>query len=184
MVARRLTHTRSEDSLRRTVLVVDDTDGIAGAYADVARRLPGLHVRAIEERDPLRALERVRTHRFDLVLSDFHMPDIDGLTLLAEAARHHPEGRRVLMTGFNDMPFTRERLALARLDAFVQKPIRRLELLLAYTALLRADAASIALLREEARDIARRLPPSGAPVRRAAEDAVFLSSCVQPRLFM
>ena len=44
------------------------------------------------------AIEKLKTERFDLVITDFKMPDMDGLELLAHVRQEHPELPVIMIT--------------------------------------------------------------------------------------
>jgi len=80
---------------RPRVLVVDDEPLVARGLA----RLLAHGVDFTHALDAAEALEFLATREFDAVLSDFSMPERDGLSLLAEVARRWPHLKRVLHSG-------------------------------------------------------------------------------------
>ena len=68
------------------ILVVDDADAILHLCGQTLRRLPNTEV-TLENQSP-RALERLATERFDVLLTDILMPDVDGMALLRMARQH------------------------------------------------------------------------------------------------
>ena len=80
------------------VLVVDDEPDIANLIEDVLA-LSGHRVTKAASGE--RALEQLVSKRFDLVLSDMRMPDLDGPGLHARIRASWPEmlGRIVFITG-------------------------------------------------------------------------------------
>jgi CheY-like chemotaxis protein len=70
------------------------------------------------------ALAMLETQTFDAVLSDFHMPGRDGLSLLEEVSRRWPDTKRILHSG--SMP-VRAKAAVARGEVHVllDKPVAR-----------------------------------------------------------
>ncbi len=83
---------------RGRVLVVDDEPEIAELVAEHLRR-DGLTVEVVGS--GAKALLRLQAERFDLVVSDLRMPDLDGPALVAALRERHPELARrvVLITG-------------------------------------------------------------------------------------
>ena len=84
--------------LQGRVLVVDDEAEIAELVAEHLRR-DGLTVEVVAS--GRKALLRLQSERFDVVVSDLRMPDLDGPSLVAALREHHPELARrvVLITG-------------------------------------------------------------------------------------
>src|SRR5687768_2726734 len=79
------------------------------------------------------------------------MPHMDGVRVLTRARETNPEGRRVLMTGYNELPVEPAALAAASVDAYLQKPLSAQETLLLLWSLLAAEEAPIAEYQKEAR---------------------------------
>jgi DNA-binding NtrC family response regulator len=95
-----------------TVLVVDDDAGIRESAA-MALEKAGL--KTVQADDVTSALQALRAHRIDVVLSDIYMPGETGLTLLQAIAERKNPPRVILMTARG----TIETTALAqRIGAF------------------------------------------------------------------
>jgi two-component system, probable response regulator PhcQ len=105
----------------RRILVVDDVPEIADLVSALLSRIPGASI--VTQSDPTKALAWLREQDVDLVVSDFRMPGLDGLSLLQEARRLHPRAGRVLMTGYNELPATAADVESAGLGACLQKPL-------------------------------------------------------------
>jgi len=72
--------------------------------------------------EPQAALAYMRENKVDLVISDFLMPDIDGIHLLQEARRLHPEVPRVLLTGYADKQSAIRAINEVQLFQYLEKP--------------------------------------------------------------
>ena len=70
------------------ILVVDDEPGISEVLAEVFQ-LDGHVVEIVGNGEE--ALEKLAAERYDLILSDVHMPDLDGPALYREVERRHPD---------------------------------------------------------------------------------------------
>jgi DNA-binding NtrC family response regulator len=115
-----------------TVLVVDDDIGIRESAA-IALEKVGL--KTVQAGDVTGALQALRAHRIDLVLSDIYMPGESGLTLLQAIAERRNPPRVILMTARG----TIETTALAqRIGAFdyIAKPFDLNELIACVRAAL------------------------------------------------
>jgi two-component system, chemotaxis family, chemotaxis protein CheY len=66
------------------ILVVDDSTAIRKILIRVLRQTALAIGEIFEARDGLEALDIVRNHPLNLILSDINMPNLDGLGLLAE----------------------------------------------------------------------------------------------------
>ncbi len=86
------------DASRRTILVVDDEPEIRDALAEI---LESDEHRVVTANSGREALERMAVQRFDVILTDIRMPDLDGRALYREIERRWPGqiGRVVFVTG-------------------------------------------------------------------------------------
>ena len=118
------------------VLVVDDDDGIRES-AVLALSKVGHRTYAASSADA--ALEQLRAHRIDVVVSDIYMPGDDGLTLLQAIAERRDPPRVILMTARGTIETT---LLAQRHGAFdyLAKPFELHELIDRVAAAVRADA--------------------------------------------
>ena len=82
------------------ILVVDDDSAVVQSLAALLE-LETQH-RVVTETSASRAVEMVRTQPIDLVISDFLMPDMDGIAFLLEVRGLYPESTLVLLTGYAD----------------------------------------------------------------------------------
>jgi len=83
-----------------TVLVVDDDAAVVQSIADLLE-LETTHT-VLTETSPLRALQLAKVQPVDLVISDFLMPELDGIRFLLEIRRLYPETTLILLTGYAD----------------------------------------------------------------------------------
>jgi signal transduction histidine kinase/ActR/RegA family two-component response regulator len=97
----------------KTILVVDDETAVAQLVADLLQ-LDGHTVDVAPS--GVDALKRITSHRYDLVITDVRMPDVDGPHLYREVATRYPEARPrfVFMTGDLLGPATRDFLESTR----------------------------------------------------------------------
>jgi CheY-like chemotaxis protein len=84
------------ESNQHTVLVVDDSSTDRCLVGALLREIPNLRVEfATNGRE---ALQRIRFHLPDLVVTDLVMPEVDGLELLSQIGQQYPLLPVVLMT--------------------------------------------------------------------------------------
>lgn len=133
--------------------MVDDVPEILDLFRGLARRIRNVDLHLTTEVNSARALDLVSTERYDLVLSDFRMRQVDGIEVLTAARKLHPEGRRILMTGYNEVPTDLERIRKAEVDAYIQKPLKSQDLLLLLMDFLQGNQETIAACRAQARDM-------------------------------
>lgn len=135
----------------REVLVVDDVPEILEMFRGLLRRVRTVDVHLTTEVDSQRALELARAKPFDLVLSDFRMRQVDGIEVLQAARTTNPAGHRLLMTGYNEVPTSLERVKGANVDGYLQKPLRSAELLPLLVEILGDNPETLAECRDAAR---------------------------------
>ena len=83
---------------RFTVLVVDDDPSVLATYRRVLTRAG---YQAVTEDDPLRVLDGGGPDQpVDLLLLDYKMPGMDGLSLLAELRRREWKAQCILISAF------------------------------------------------------------------------------------
>ena len=82
------------------ILVVDDDEAVVQSVSALLE-LETSH-RILSETSPPRAVELVRQTPVDLVISDFLMPDMNGISFLLEVRGLYPESTLVLLTGYAD----------------------------------------------------------------------------------
>ena len=104
------------------ILIVDDVDEVGSISSEyLMRRVP--NVEAFETTRPTEALAWLRTApRVDLILSDHHMGEMDGVTFLRQARDLRPQATRALMTAYLDLPLPPGDLARRGIHALVKKP--------------------------------------------------------------
>jgi len=105
---------------RYTVLVVDDDPSVLDCYRKLLSRAG---YRTVTESDPRKVLMDGRNlEGVDLLLIDYKMPEMDGLTLLAELRRREFRARCVLISAFlNDG--VRQQARHLSVDHILEKPV-------------------------------------------------------------
>jgi len=116
------------------VLVVDDEAEIAELIGEM---LAGAGYEVMTAESGAVALAMLEEARFDAIVSDLHMPDVDGAALWREVRRRQPAlARRMLfVTGDTLSPTARQFLDETRCDS-LNKPFAKSELLSQVTELL------------------------------------------------
>lgn len=137
------------------ILVVDDLPDVCVLFQGLARRIRGVDVEVTTQTSGRRAIRMLEEGPFDLVVSDFRLRDVDGLDVLRAARRANPEGHRILMTGYNEVPASLERIEEARVDAYLRKPMDAQDLLLVLLDFARRNASAIDEFRRHAREMER-----------------------------
>jgi CheY-like chemotaxis protein len=87
----------ASDALAR-ILLVDDDPMVSQLIIDMLS-LDGYHIDTAP--NGIAALEKVQGRRYDLILTDLHMPEMDGAGLYRELAKRqtHPSQKIIFLTG-------------------------------------------------------------------------------------
>lgn len=161
---------------RGSILLVDD-DAIILTGVGLVLEKSGFTITAASSGE--RAIELIRQMKFDVIITDLVMKEVDGLHVLSAAKAADPETMVIVLTGYIDVSFATEAERLS-LDDYLLKPCESDELLFRISRCLekrnlirrsKALERSIALLLRgyhEAALAAERLP------RRDEEPARYL----------
>ena len=126
---------------RTDVLLVDDDRLVLEMMSDA---LGHAGYPATTFRDPQAALRALQTERPAVIVSDYMMPSMDGVSFLTMARERMPEATRVLCTASNDFDVALGAVNSGAVYRIVRKPWREKELIDTV-----ADAADRAALRAD-----------------------------------
>ena len=105
------------------ILIVDDDAALLQALPQaLSLRLTAIEVDTSDS--ALEALDLIKEHDYDAVISDIKMPGMDGLALLAKIQAIRPETPTLLITGHGEHDLAVQALRGGAYD-FIQKPIDR-----------------------------------------------------------
>jgi len=110
------------------IMIVDDEESILKALRRVLRIAPcvygnknfSLEVEAFSS--PALALERARHETFDLFISDFRMPEMDGIEFLKGAKALQPDAARLILSGYADLNALLRAVNEVGIERFIGKP--------------------------------------------------------------
>lgn len=101
------------------ILLVDDEENILRAL----RRSLAREEYTIEDfSEPAAALARAEVVPFDLVLSDYRMPQMDGVAFLTRFKALHPDAARMIISGQADLEGLLAAINEAEIQRFISKP--------------------------------------------------------------
>lgn len=110
------------------IMIVDDEEAILKALRRVLRIAPcsygnktfSLEVEAFSS--PKLALERARHESYDLFVSDFRMPEMDGIEFLKGAKALQPDAARLILSGYADLNALVRAVNEVGIERFIGKP--------------------------------------------------------------
>jgi CheY-like chemotaxis protein len=94
-----ISRSSSTPAQRARILLVDDNANGLAARKSV---LEELGYRIVTSTSGTDALEQFSSHKFDLVITDYKMPRMDGLELIGCLRKHTPDLPIVLISGYVD----------------------------------------------------------------------------------
>ena len=93
--------------------------------------------------DPLHALRRLHEARFDVIISDYRMPLMDGVALLVRARELEPRAVRMMLSAAADFGTVLDAVNLAGVFRYIPKPWHESQLLADLHAALAFDPCAI-----------------------------------------
>ncbi len=106
---------------KKRIMVVDDNEAIRAVVGTSLKLLlPEYQIRAVG--DGATALTELRQQSFDLVLTDYNMPRMNGVELARAARKISPRTRVVLMSGGYVDTENPSGADAPKLDEFLDKP--------------------------------------------------------------
>lgn len=116
------------------ILLLDDEENILYALRRLLMHMPCIwegvtYPLQIEVfHDPFEALEYVQKNPLDLVIADYRMPGMDGVTFLRKCREIQPLMARMILSGYADMDAMISAVNEAQIYRFLQKPWGEYEL--------------------------------------------------------
>lgn len=106
------------------ILLIDD-EPIVGQRLRTGLEKMGCKVEVAQ--DPKEALARIREKRFDIVITDIMMPDINGIQVLETVKESNPDTRVIIITGFATSELARDAMEKGAYD-MIAKPFKPADL--------------------------------------------------------
>jgi len=102
------------------IVVVDDEKIVTSAFNALLKVEGFLNVNFFN--NPIEALEFLKDNVPDLVISDFLMPEMNGLEFLSEVKKLYPEVSKILLTGYADKENAIRAINEVGLYRYIEKP--------------------------------------------------------------
>jgi len=111
--------------VKKSILVVDDDKAILRTFSRILSRC-GYEIETAESGHE--AIGKARSRRFDMVLLDLRLPDMDGTDILVKAREPLQSTAKIIITGFPTLESGVVALDEGA-DAYLTKPVAPQELL-------------------------------------------------------
>src|SRR5690242_2854721 len=108
-----------EPATQKTILVVDDEDGVRESVREV---LSDEGYRVVDTADGTQVLRIIKEQRPELVLLDIWMPQMDGIGLLKEIKSQEPDINVVMVSGHGNIHTAVTATKFGAFD-FIEKPV-------------------------------------------------------------
>ncbi len=106
------------------ILLVDDEPNVLKALSRLLKKYHLSTAYSSEE-----ALLMAEQHAFDLVITDYRMPGINGVDFLILFKRLQPDAIRIVLSGFADLEGVQHAINEAEVFRFINKPWSNLEII-------------------------------------------------------
>jgi len=106
--------------MKKNILLVDDEETLRWALQEALAE-EGYEIDSMD--DGLKALEQAKKTTYDLLISDYKMPTISGLQLIAEIKKIQPNIKAIIMTAYGSVETVIEAMHVGVAD-FVTKPFK------------------------------------------------------------
>ena len=105
---------------KQTVVVVDDDDIVLTSIESFLMLETNYNVVSFLSAE--KALDFIINNDIDLVISDYLMPEMDGITFLARVRDERPEIPRIILTGYADKENAIKAINEVGLFQYIEKP--------------------------------------------------------------
>jgi DNA-binding NtrC family response regulator len=110
----------ANDKEQPVILIVDDEEIVTTSLRNLFRLRTDY--RTVTYTSPAQALDESKDTVFDLVISDYLMPGMDGIKFLSQFKKLQPQAIRILLTGYADKENAILAINEVGLYQYVEKP--------------------------------------------------------------
>lgn len=111
--------------LNISLLYVEDEEGVRNS---VSRTLSMITDRIATAENGVQALEYLKSHTVDLIITDIRMPEMDGLSFIEKLRLEGMDTPVIIASAFNEIEYLNKAIDL-KVDKFINKPIRVTDLI-------------------------------------------------------
>ena len=110
----------SDSEKKQTIVIVDDEDMVLKSLGSFLSLETDYNVETFISAK--KALEFIKNNSVDLVVSDYLMPEMDGITFLAKVKEIQPQVPRIILTGYADKENAIKAINDVGLFQYIEKP--------------------------------------------------------------
>jgi DNA-binding NtrC family response regulator len=103
-----------------TIVLVDDEDMVLTSLRSILSLETDYNIQTFLS--ATEALGYIENNEVDLVISDYLMPEMDGITFLGKVRDHKPEIPRIILTGYADKENAIKAINEVGLYQYIEKP--------------------------------------------------------------
>lgn len=103
-------------------LIVDDEKEVLDAMSMTLRYSKQFKCEVITVNNGKDALKKLEKKEFDMIISDYKMPEMNGIELLNEVKETYPKTARILVTGYTDITIATDAINKAEVHQYIEKP--------------------------------------------------------------
>lgn len=107
-------------NIRETIVLVDDEEMVLTSLKSILSLETDYQIKTFLSAKE--ALEYIASNEVDLVISDYLMPEMDGITFLANVREKKPEIPRIILTGYADKENAIKAINEVGLYQYIEKP--------------------------------------------------------------
>lgn len=115
------------------ILVVDDEEHTRQGYTEVLEMQDNYKVESAE--DAFKAIELLKKKKFDIVITDLRMPEMDGIAFLERLSQIDKDAKAIMITAFGSFK-TYKKATDGGVVIYLNKPVRAAELTEAVAAVI------------------------------------------------
>jgi DNA-binding NtrC family response regulator len=109
-----------ENSGNETIVLVDDEEMVLTSLRSILALETEYNIETFTSAQ--KALEYIQGNEVDLVISDYLMPEMDGITFLGKVRETKPEIPRIILTGYADKENAIKAINEVGLYQYIEKP--------------------------------------------------------------
>jgi DNA-binding NtrC family response regulator len=116
----------------KSLLVIDDEKLVRWA---IQKYMEKEDFRVVSASDGAEAIEKIQEERFDVIITDFMMPEFNGMEVARKAKQIHPDTKVIMITAYGTV-LDKEEAKKAGISMFLDKPFQLHEVKNAVSSLL------------------------------------------------